>query len=233
MTETQPQVYQLLLIFSSDVGTWCKEWLCLLYSARRLTCQPRDWGWQCPLLSSDYSSAGKATIVFGTCWSLIRATALYTEMKNIWSAHTLYLDWLHKCMGLYNPDQQSYFSLFWSISCFVFNHIRQPAGQFPGGLSQKASHTACPPAQVSLPPPHSFARMPCIFPASLPEQWELLPTDQLWKLVEFLKCKELVQAVCWACLLLGFFLSDSVSLPAGRAELTTLSPQLQERLPVP
>lgn len=177
--------------------------VCLLYSARRLTCQPRDWGWQCPLLSSDYNSAGKATIVFGTCWSLLCSTALYAEMKNIWSAHTLYLDWLHKCMRLCNPDLWSYFSLFWSISYFVFNHIRQPAGWLPGGLPQRASLTAWPSAQVSLPPPRSFARMLCVFPASLPQQWELLPTDQLWKLAEFLKCKELVQAVRWACLLLG------------------------------
>lgn len=139
--------------------------VCLLYPARRLTCQPRDWGWQCPLLSSDYNSAGKATVVFGTCWSLICSTALYTEMKNIWSAHTLCLDWLHKCMRLCNPDLRSYFSLFWSISYFVFNHIRQPAGWFPGGLSQMASLAAWPSAQVSLPPPHCF---PCVFPASLP-----------------------------------------------------------------
>lgn len=26
VAETQPHVYQLLLIFSSDIGTWCKEW---------------------------------------------------------------------------------------------------------------------------------------------------------------------------------------------------------------
>lgn len=86
-------------------------------------------------------------------------------MENIWSAHTLCLGWLHKCMRLCNPDLRSYFSLLWSISYFVFNHIGQPAGWFPGGLSQMASLTAWPSAQVSLPPPRCFPR---VFPASLP-----------------------------------------------------------------
>lgn len=86
-------------------------------------------------------------------------------MENIWSAHTLCLGWLHKCMRLCNPDLWSYFSLLWSISYFVFNHIGQPAGWFPGGLSQMASLTAWPSAQVSLTPPRCFPR---VFPASLP-----------------------------------------------------------------
>lgn len=115
-----------------------------LYPARRLTCLPRDWGWQCPLPSSDYNSAVKATVVFGTCWSLICSTVLYTEMKNIWSAHMLCLDWWHKCMRLCNPDMWFPFSLSWSISYFVFSCIRQPAGQLPGAVAQTVSYKAWP-----------------------------------------------------------------------------------------
>lgn len=57
-------------------------------------------------------------------------------MKNIWSTHTLCLDWLHKCMILCNPDLWSYFSFFWSISYFAFNHTGQMAGWLPGAVSQ-------------------------------------------------------------------------------------------------
>lgn len=150
-------------------------------------------------------------------------------MKNIWSAHTLYLDWLHKCMRLCNADLRSCFSLFWSISYFVFNHIGQPAGRVPGGLSQMGSLAAWPQAQVSLPPPHCFARMPCAFPAPFPEQWELMPTDQLWELVEFLKCKELVQRVE-----LGWVPPVRQCGPSSRqGRADNPQPQLQERLPDP
>lgn len=134
-------------------------------------------------------------------------------MKNIWSAHTLYLDWLHKCMRLCNPDLRSCFSLFWSISYFVFNHIRQPAGWFPGAfLRWRASpldrrrRSAC----------HHLPVLQGCLVSSLPEQGNLLPTEQLWKLVEFLECKELLQPVC-ACSLGSSCLTGWAFQQAGQS----------------
>ena len=76
-------------------------------------------------------------------------------MKNIWSTHTLCLDWLHKCTILCNPDLRFCFSLFWSITYFPFNHTGQTAGWFPGAVSQMANFVAWPvgtgqPATTSL-----------------------------------------------------------------------------------
>lgn len=147
--EPQLHVYWLLLIFSLDIDIQLEE------PAKRLTCLPREWGWQCPFSSSDYNSAGKAAVAFGTFWFLICSAVLHAEMKNIWSTHTLCLDWLHKCMILCNPDLWSYFSFFWSISYFAFNHTGQMAGWLPGAVSQIVSLAAWPigkgqPATTSL-----------------------------------------------------------------------------------
>lgn len=166
--------------------------------------------------------------MFGTCWSLIFSTALYTEMKNIWSAHMLYLGWLHKCMRLCNPDLRSYFSLFWSISYFVFNRFGQPAGWFPGGLSHCLTVGTGQPATTSL--LCKDALCPPCFPSWAVAASANRPAVGAGGDPEV---QGAFEAECWAHLLLGFLLSDSVGLAAGRAELITPSPQLQERLPVP
>lgn len=158
-------------------------------------------------------------------------------MKNIWSTHTVCLDWLQKCTMLCNPGLRSYFSLFWSISYFTFNHIGQTAGRRPGAISQMVSLVAWPvstghPATTSL----FFKNALCMFcfPTCEAEQHELVPRDQLWKLVKFfLKHNELVQAGCLAHWFFGRFPFGSASFPAGRAELITLDLQLQPSPPVP
>lgn len=100
-----------------------------------------------------------------------QSAVLCSEMKNIWLTHMLCLDWLHKCMILCNPDLLSYFFPFWSISYFAFNHIGQTVGRLPGAVSQMVSLALDPSAQVSLPPPHCFARACCVFFPLYPCSW--------------------------------------------------------------
>jgi len=144
----------------------------------------------------------------------------------------LCLDWLHKCMILCNPDLLSCFFPFWSISYFAFNHIGQTVGRLPGAVSQMVSLVPDPSAQVSLPPPHCFARACCVFFPLYPCSWTVSLCQEtscgrwwssFWNTVSwFRQCVLLTNSLDFSRLTSGF--------SAGSTQLITLVLQLQTSL---